>query len=48
MNFYFSRLSVPFENERDALIAYNSLRVDAEPRKETSKTLSVDHHMLHM
>lgn len=46
--FVYSQLKVPFSNQRDAQIAYNSLRVDAEPRKETTKTLSVDQNILHV
>ncbi len=44
----FSQLSVPFLTPHDATVAYNSLRIDAEPRKETTKSLSVDECKLHV
>jgi len=40
-------LSVPFQTDREAEIAFNSLRVDAEPaRSKVIKTLSVNGNCL--
>jgi len=37
------RLSVPFDSEQQATVAYNTLRVDAEPpRGNVTKQLTVD------
>ena len=41
------KLNVPFPSEKEATIAYNSLRVDREPlRGNVLKTLSVDGNSL--
>jgi len=41
-------LSVPFQTDREAEIAYNALRVDSEPvRSKVSKKLSVQGNCLH-
>jgi len=42
-------LDIPFQTEREAEIAYNSLRVDKEPKKGgNKKTLSVSGTTLHI
>ncbi len=41
------RIVIPFPNSNQAEIAYNSLRVDREPkRSQVEKTLSLDKHCL--
>ena len=40
---YFSSLKVPFESEEQATVAWNSLRVDPEPKRGgSSKILKVE------
>ena len=42
-------LTVPFQTKREAEIAYNSLRVDREPkRSQVTKTLELDGNSLKM
>ena len=43
-----SVLSLPFPSPKEALIAYNSLSVDPEPRRDVSKSLSVKNDTLSM
>ncbi|XP_071451272.1 EKC/KEOPS complex subunit LAGE3 [Hetaerina americana] len=40
-------VSIPFPTDREALIAYDVLRVDSEPRRSgVSKVLSTDHNII--
>ena len=42
-------LDIPFDKERTAEIAYNSLRVDAEPKRSGSKKdLTLNGNILHV
>ncbi|XP_072050901.1 EKC/KEOPS complex subunit LAGE3-like isoform X2 [Amphiura filiformis] len=41
-----SDLKIPFPSAREAEIAYNSLRVDRDPRKDVEKTISVNDNIL--
>ncbi|XP_071809973.1 EKC/KEOPS complex subunit LAGE3-like [Asterias amurensis] len=39
-------LTIPFGTVREAEIAFNTLRVDKEPRKEVTKHLQLEGHLL--
>lgn len=47
LNFYCSLIKIPFPTPRHAEIAYDVLRLDAEPKRNfVTKTLLVEKHLL--